>query len=71
MSADNPLIASANPLDNPNAFGPSLVSATEGGLFAFSGIATVADSLRLAEDCAAAGAGARCVAWPDAAGQAQ
>ena len=50
MSADNPLIASANPLDNPNAFGPSLVSATEGGLFAFSGIATVADSLRLAED---------------------
>jgi autotransporter-associated beta strand protein len=50
LSADNPLIASANPLDNPNAFGPNLVSATEGGLFAFSGIATVADSLRLAED---------------------
>ncbi len=50
LPADNPLIASANPLDNPNAFGPSLVSATESGLFAFSGIATVADSLRLAED---------------------
>ena len=50
MSPDNPLIASANPLDNPNAFGPNLVSATEGGLFAFSGITTVADSLRLAED---------------------
>lgn len=50
LPASNPLIASANPLDNPNAFGPSLVSATEGGLFAFSGIATVADSLRLAED---------------------
>ena len=50
MSPDNPLIASANPLDNPNAFGPNLVSATDGGLFAFSGITTVADSLRLAED---------------------
>jgi len=50
LSADNPLIASANPRDNPNAFGSSLVSATESGLFAFSGIATVAESLRLAED---------------------
>jgi hypothetical protein len=50
LPADSPLIVSANPFDNPNAFGPNLVSATEGGLFAFSGIATVADSLRLAED---------------------
>ena len=50
LSANDPLIADANPLDNPSTFGQSLISATESGLFAFSGISTVAESLRLAED---------------------
>lgn len=50
LSANDPLIADANPLANPSTFGPTLVSATESGLFAFSGIDTIADSLRLAEE---------------------
>lgn len=50
LPADSQLIATANPVDNPNAFGPALVSATQSGELAFSDLATIADSLRLAED---------------------
>ncbi|MGA0039560.1 MAG: LamG-like jellyroll fold domain-containing protein, partial [Pirellulales bacterium] len=50
LQADNPLIANANPFENPNAFGPSLVSATQSGLLAFGGVSEIAASLRLAEE---------------------
>ncbi|MDA9661526.1 hypothetical protein N9T35_00870 [bacterium] len=39
LPADNPLIACANPLDNPDAFGPSLLSTADFGILSFANFA--------------------------------